>query len=164
MVPNTMSMLHDLLPAAVVLAENDVDGLFHLTNPGTISNADVLSMYAAYRQGSGNGWHVNPVTDFREQESLLQHSPNCALDSTKLVNQLRLYNHEIPNILHAWTQFFLRTMKPQIYWSLDSKDDAVSSTRDTGSSRSSPRGDTDGPHRSTHETTLPHREGGDKTP
>lgn len=47
-VPNSMSVLHDLLPAALRLAKQNVTGVFNFTNPGAISHNEVLQLYRQY--------------------------------------------------------------------------------------------------------------------
>jgi dTDP-4-dehydrorhamnose reductase len=44
-VPNSMTVLPDLLPIAIDMAENRVVGTYNLTNPGTISHNEILEMY-----------------------------------------------------------------------------------------------------------------------
>jgi len=44
-VPNSMTVLPDLLPIAIDMAENRVVGTFNLTNPGVISHNEILEMY-----------------------------------------------------------------------------------------------------------------------
>jgi hypothetical protein len=35
-IPNSMTLLHDLLPASIIMAENNVTGVYNFTNPGAI--------------------------------------------------------------------------------------------------------------------------------
>ncbi len=44
-IPNSMSVLPDLLPAALSLMERKYSGTINLTNPGVISHNEVLTMY-----------------------------------------------------------------------------------------------------------------------
>jgi len=44
-VPNSVSILHDLLPAALELAKRGVTGTFNFTNPGTVSHNECLALY-----------------------------------------------------------------------------------------------------------------------
>ena len=44
-VPNSMTVLPDLLPHALDLMENNVTGTVNFTNPGTISHNEILDMY-----------------------------------------------------------------------------------------------------------------------
>ena len=47
-VPNSVTVLHDLLPVALTLAERKITGLFNFTNPGVISHNQVLDLYKEY--------------------------------------------------------------------------------------------------------------------
>ncbi len=47
-IPNSMSVLDELLPAAVKMASESVTGIFNFTNPGVISHNEVLKMYKEY--------------------------------------------------------------------------------------------------------------------
>lgn len=40
-----MTILHDLLPIAVCMAENNEVGVYNFTNPGAISHNEVLELY-----------------------------------------------------------------------------------------------------------------------
>ena len=44
-VENSNSVLHDLLPAAVLLADHQDTGVYNFTNPGAISHNEVSSSY-----------------------------------------------------------------------------------------------------------------------
>lgn len=46
-VQNSVTVLHDMLPAALDLAKRKVTGVFNFTNPGTISHNEVLELYKA---------------------------------------------------------------------------------------------------------------------
>ncbi len=44
-VPNSVSVLDELLPVAIAMAERELAGNYNFTNPGTISHSELLSMY-----------------------------------------------------------------------------------------------------------------------
>jgi len=44
-VPNSVSILHDLLPISLSMAERKVTGTFNFTNPGTVSHNECLALY-----------------------------------------------------------------------------------------------------------------------
>ena len=44
-IPNSMTVLHDLLPIALDLAWKRTSGAFNLTNPGAISHNELLQLY-----------------------------------------------------------------------------------------------------------------------
>merc|ERR1712193_569761 len=43
-----MSVLHDLLPLMIALAEAGKTGIYNFTNPGVISHNQVMDLYAKY--------------------------------------------------------------------------------------------------------------------
>lgn len=47
-IPNSNTILHDLLPASIVMAEKRLTGVFNFTNPGAISHNEVLTLYKKY--------------------------------------------------------------------------------------------------------------------
>ena len=80
-VPNSMSVLDELLPIVIKMMQSSVVGTVNLTNPGTISHNEILEMYQK---------HVDPTftwTNFsiEEQRAILMcdRSNNC-LDTTVL--------------------------------------------------------------------------------
>ena len=44
-VPNSVTILHDLLPVALTLAARRITGTFNFTNPGTMSHNECLALY-----------------------------------------------------------------------------------------------------------------------
>ena len=93
-IPNSMSVLPDLLPVGINMAYRGLTGTFNYVNPGVISHNQVLDLYIKY---------VNPkfvYTNFTEEEQskiLKAGRSNNELDCTKL---LKLYP-DIPHILEA---------------------------------------------------------------
>ena len=47
-IPNSMSVLDELLPAAVEMAKQSLTGIYNFTNPGVISHNEVLQLYKDY--------------------------------------------------------------------------------------------------------------------
>lgn len=47
-VPNSVTILHDLLPVAMAMTERKITGVFNFTNPGVISHNQVLDLYKQY--------------------------------------------------------------------------------------------------------------------
>lgn len=104
-IPNSNSILSDLLPCSVKLAEDKVTGVYNFTNPGAISHNEVLSLYKQY---------VDPSFSWKnfsldEQAKVIKAGrSNCELDATKLVKKMREYGIEIPKIHQAYAQCFQR--------------------------------------------------------
>ena len=81
-IPNSVSVLHDLLPVAVHLVQQGSTGTFNFTNPGTVTHNFILQQYQQV---------VDPAftwTNFSEEEqSRILKAPrsNTELDVTKLL-------------------------------------------------------------------------------
>ncbi|POR37296.1 Bifunctional dTDP-4-dehydrorhamnose 3,5-epimerase/dTDP-4-dehydrorhamnose reductase [Tolypocladium paradoxum] len=104
-IPNSNTILHDLLPAAILLAEHNEVGVYNFTNPGAISHNQVLRLFKEI---------VRPDFTFRnfsveEQAKILKAGrSNCELDTTKLVAKLREYGYEVPEVHNAYKRCFKR--------------------------------------------------------
>ncbi|TPX72987.1 hypothetical protein SpCBS45565_g00146 [Spizellomyces sp. 'palustris'] len=104
-VPNSNTILHDLLPASLVMAENKLTGVFNFTNPGAISHNEVLALYKK---------HVDPNFAWKnftveEQSKILKAGrSNCELDTTKLTTTLAKFGITIPEIHEAYDACFQR--------------------------------------------------------
>jgi 3,5-epimerase/4-reductase len=104
-IPNSNSLLTDLLPCSIKLAEEKVTGVYNFTNPGAISHNEVLSLYKQY---------VDPAFTWQnfsleEQAKVIKAGrSNCELDTTKLVNKMQEYGVEIPEVHQAYAQCFQR--------------------------------------------------------
>jgi len=105
-VPNSMTVLADLLPASLALSRRKLAGIYNFCNPGAISHNQVL---AAYKK------HVDPDfswTNFslEEQDKILAAKrSNNELDCSKLVNALP--DMDIPDIHTAMDRCMIRTKK-----------------------------------------------------
>jgi len=44
-IPNSMSVLHELLPIAIDMTKKELKGVYNFTNPGVISHNEILSLY-----------------------------------------------------------------------------------------------------------------------
>ena len=89
-IPNSMSVLPELLPMALELMKNRHVGTLNFTNPGVISHNEILALYKQ---------HVDPAFEWRnftlaEQDAVLasKRSNNC-LDTQELQ---RLFPHVRP--------------------------------------------------------------------
>jgi len=107
-VPNSNTILHDLLPASILLAEHKETGIYNFTNPGAISHNEVLSLFKKYVRPDFT-WK-NFTLD--EQSKVIKAGrSNCKLDCTKLINKLKEYNFEVPEVHEAYAQCFQRMAK-----------------------------------------------------
>lgn len=104
-VPNSNTILTDLLPAGILLAENNVTGIYNFTNPGAISHNEVLSLFKKYVRPDFTWKNFS----LEEQSKVIKAGrSNCELDTTKLVNKLKEFNYEVPEIHEAYAQCFQR--------------------------------------------------------
>ncbi|KAF5621041.1 dTDP-glucose 4 6-dehydratase [Fusarium tjaetaba] len=104
-IPNSNTILHDLLPASIILAESRDTGVYNFTNPGAISHNEVLGLFKEI---------VRPAFTWKnfsveEQAKVIKAGrSNCQLDSTKLVKRMKGYGYEIPEVHEAYRQCFER--------------------------------------------------------
>lgn len=104
-IPNSNTMLHDLLPASIILAEHGETGVYNFTNPGSISHNEVLKLFKEI---------VRPDFSWKnftleEQAKVIKAGrSNCTLDTTKLVAKLEEYKYGIPEIHEAYKRCFKR--------------------------------------------------------
>ena len=89
-IPNSMTVLDDLLPCAVEMAINKETGTINLTNPGVITHNEILEMYRDIIDPSLK-W--NNFTIEQQDKVLAAGRSNNCLDTTKLQSKF-------PNILH----------------------------------------------------------------
>lgn len=93
-VPNSMSVLPELLPIVLKMLEKGVVGTINLTNPGVISHNEILEMYKLYVDSSFTWNNFNT----EEQRKILAcDRSNNLLDTTLLQN----FAPEVRNIKEA---------------------------------------------------------------
>lgn len=84
-VPNSMTVLTDLLPISLIMSERKLVGVFNFCNPGAISHNEILEMYIK---------HIDPtfqINNFTvEEQSLILKAgrSNNTLDVSKLERSL----------------------------------------------------------------------------
>ncbi|KAL7746988.1 hypothetical protein RI367_007700 [Sorochytrium milnesiophthora] len=107
-VPNSMTLLHDLLPASIAMSMAGLRGVYNFTNPGAISHNEVLALYKKY---------IDPTFAWKnftldEQAKILKAGrSNCELDSSKLQQALKQLNIDVPEVHKAMEQCFQRMAK-----------------------------------------------------
>lgn len=80
-IPNSMSVLDELLPISIEMAKRNLTGIWNFTNPGVASHNEVLEMYRDY---------VDPSFTWKnftlEEQAKVLAAPrsNDELDATKL--------------------------------------------------------------------------------
>lgn len=104
-IPNSNSILYDLLPASLLLADNNVTGVYNFTNPGAISHNEVLTLFKKY---------INPDFSWKnfsleDQSKVIKAArSNCELDTTKLEKKMSEFGVTIPEIHTAYEKCFMR--------------------------------------------------------
>jgi len=81
-VPNSMTVLDELIPIMIDMAKNNVVGTINLTNPGLISHNEVLEMYKEIVDPSFT-WKNFTIDE--QNEILAAGRSNNYLDTTRLV-------------------------------------------------------------------------------
>ena len=81
-IPNSMTILHEMLPASLAMAKKGLTGVYNFTNPGVISHNEVLDLFKKY---------LDPEFEYsnfsvEEQAKILKADrSNNELDTTKLM-------------------------------------------------------------------------------
>ncbi len=102
-IPNSMTVLTDLLPVSLIMSERGLTGIYNFCNPGAISHNEVLALYKKYIDPEYT-WSNFTV---EEQDKILKAKrSNNTLDHTKLVGALP--DVEILEIHDAMEQVFQR--------------------------------------------------------
>ncbi len=100
-VPNSMTVLHDLLPVALDMTRKQRRGVYNFTNPGAISHNEILSLYRQYVQPDFQWLNFT----LAEQAQILKAGrSNNELDVAKL---LREYPH-VPEVHASMAAVFQR--------------------------------------------------------
>jgi len=100
-IPNSMTMLDDMLPRAITCAQRKLTGVLNFCNPGAISHNEILSLYKQFIDPE-YAWQ-----NFTEDEC------NAILKAQRSNNTLahdKLLEHfpDVPDIHTACTQLFLK--------------------------------------------------------
>ncbi|KAF2157641.1 UDP-4-keto-6-deoxy-glucose-3,5-epimerase/ UDP-4-keto-rhamnose-4-keto-reductase [Myriangium duriaei CBS 260.36] len=107
-IPNSNTILTDLLPASILLSEHKDTGVYNFTNPGAISHNEVLALFKKIVRPSFEWQNFS----LEEQSKVIKAGrSNCELDTTKLVDKLAEYDYKVPEIHEAYEQCFQRMVK-----------------------------------------------------
>ncbi|KAI1264917.1 NAD dependent epimerase/dehydratase [Xylariaceae sp. FL1019] len=104
-IPNSNSILTDLLPALILMAEHKETGVYNFTNPGAISHNEVLHLFKEIVRPSFT-WKNFSVDD--QAKVIKAGRSNCELDTKKLESKLKEYDYHLPEIHVAYRQCFER--------------------------------------------------------
>jgi len=102
-IPNSCSVLYELLPLAIDMSRRRITGPFNFVNPGAISHNEVLDMYREY---------IDPTfvyTNFTEEEQgmvLKVGRSNIELSTSRL--QAAFPDYKLTEVHEAYRQVFIR--------------------------------------------------------
>lgn len=103
-IPNSMSVLYELLPLVPEMAERRLTGNYNFVNPGAISHNEILDLYQKYID---QGFRYKNFT-LEEQDKILKAGrSNNELDTSKLLNEFP----DIPSIHESMIGVFERMEK-----------------------------------------------------
>lgn len=80
-IPNSMSVLDDLLPIALDMCKNKITGTFNFTNPGVVTHDEVLTMY---RDTNNPNFTWKNFSQEEQRRILAADRSNNCLDTIKL--------------------------------------------------------------------------------
>ncbi len=81
-IPNSMTILHELLPASIEMAKKGLTGVYNFCNPGAISHNEILDLYIKFIDPS---FSYENFTVEEQDKILIARRSNNELDCTKLV-------------------------------------------------------------------------------
>jgi 3,5-epimerase/4-reductase len=108
-IPNSMTVLHDLLPVSIDMSIKELRGVYNFTNPGVISHNEILDLYKKYIDP--NFTYANFSLD--EQAKILKAGrSNNELDSSKLAKAYPSIPH-ISESIHGVFQRMAKNLNVQ---------------------------------------------------
>jgi dTDP-4-dehydrorhamnose reductase len=84
-IPNSMTILHEMLPASLAMAQAGLTGVYNFTNPGVISHNEVLDLYIKYIDPT---YHYSNFTVEEQANVIVAARSNNELDTTKLMRDM----------------------------------------------------------------------------
>lgn len=103
-IPNSMTILHEMLPASLAMAKAGLTGVYNFTNPGVISHNEVLDLYTKYIDPT---YHYKNFTVEEQAKVIKADRSNNELDTTKLLRDMP-EGIKITPIKEAFEQCFIR--------------------------------------------------------
>ena len=80
-IPNSMTVLDELLPISIEMAKRNLRGVWNFTNPGVVSHNEILEMYKAYLDP---GFMWSNFTLEEQAKVIVAARSNNELDASKL--------------------------------------------------------------------------------
>ncbi|RZC67504.1 hypothetical protein C5167_011189 [Papaver somniferum] len=83
-IPNSMTVLDELLPIAVEMAKRNLRGIYNFTNPGVVSHNEILEMYKEY---INQDFKWSNFTLEEQAKVIVAARSNNEMDASKLKNE-----------------------------------------------------------------------------
>ncbi|KAJ3706673.1 hypothetical protein LUZ61_010378 [Rhynchospora tenuis] len=83
-IPNSMTILDELLPISIEMAKRNLTGIWNFTNPGVVSHNEILEMYRDYIDPNFT-WKNFTLEE--QAKVIIAPRSNNELDTTKLKNE-----------------------------------------------------------------------------
>ncbi len=80
-IPNSMTILDELLPISIEMAKRNLRGIWNFTNPGVVSHNEILEMYRQYIK-PGFSWKNFTLEE--QAKVIIAPRSNNELDASKL--------------------------------------------------------------------------------
>jgi len=100
-IPNSMTILTDLLPIAIEMTERKMTGVYNFVNPGVISHNEILDLYKEFID---SGFSYQNFSLEEQSKILKAGRSNNELDAHKLLKEFP----QIPHIKKSIIQVFMR--------------------------------------------------------
>ena len=110
-IPNSMTVLEDMIPLLVELARRKTTGTINLTNPGTIEHNEILQMYQEFVDPNFT-W--SNFTEEEQSKILLAGRSNNELNTTllqSLAPEIQDIKTRMRRLFQQWNKSYLNTGK-----------------------------------------------------
>ena len=101
-VPNSMTVLPELMPMSIEMAKRNLTGIYNFTNPGVISHNECLELYKEYYKPEFT-WENFSLEE--QAKVIVAARSNNELDATKL-------KREFPELLNIKDSLIKYVFKP----------------------------------------------------
>ncbi|XP_042496361.1 bifunctional dTDP-4-dehydrorhamnose 3,5-epimerase/dTDP-4-dehydrorhamnose reductase-like [Macadamia integrifolia] len=101
-IPNSMTILDELLPISIEMAKKNLTGIYNFTNPGVVSHNEILEMYREYMDPNFT-WKNFTLEE--QAKVIVAPRSNNELDATKL-------KQEFPELLSIKESLIKNVFKP----------------------------------------------------
>lgn len=95
-IPNSMSVLDELIPIAIHMMMEKMTGMYNFTNPGVISHNEILEMY---RDIVDSSFIWKNFTLEEQDKILLSKRSNNHLDTSRLETQFKILQSKYPTLV-----------------------------------------------------------------